>query len=42
MVMIIFNLIAFFNVKVSLFSDLFDSVISFFLVLVVGLFTAIF
>ena len=40
--MIIFNFIVFFNVKVSLFSYFFDPIMSFFLVLVIGLFTNIF
>jgi len=39
MVMIIFNLTVFFNVKVCLFSYFFDPIMSFFLVLVIGLFT---
>jgi len=38
MVMITFNLIVFFNVKVSMFSYLFGPFMSFFLVMVVNLF----
>jgi len=40
--MIIFNLIVFFNVKVSLFSYLFDAFMSSFSVLVVNLFAVVF
>ena len=42
MVMIIFNLIVFFNVKVSLFSYFFDPIMSFFLILMIDLFANIF
>jgi len=42
MVMISFNLIVFFNVKVSLFSYFFDPIMSFFLILVFDLFVNVF
>jgi len=42
MVMIIFNLIVFFNVKVSLFFDFFDPFVSCFLILMINLFVDIF
>jgi len=42
MVMIIFSLIVFFNVKVPLFFDFFNPLMSFFWSLVIGLFFVIF
>jgi hypothetical protein len=42
MVMYIFNLIVFFNIKISLFSYFFNPIVSFFLILMVSLFMNIF
>jgi hypothetical protein len=42
MVMIIFSLIVFFNVKVSIFFNFFNPLVSFFWVLVIGLFFVVF